>query len=94
MPFGVAPDGQGGGYVAFDRFDVVTQEFTSNHVTVDPVNGRSAFRSIPFRYVWPAELDLMARLAGLERTARWGDWTRGRFTADSTKHVSVWTKLR
>jgi hypothetical protein len=42
--------------------------------------------------VWPSELDLMARLAGLELRERWGDWDRSPFTAESTKHVSVWGK--
>jgi SAM-dependent methyltransferase len=90
VPFYVAPDGEGGGAVGFDRFDVATQRFTSNHVSVDAGTGR--FWSIPFRYVWPSELDLMARLAGLRLQRRWADWNRGPFTADSTKHVSVWVK--
>ncbi|WP_326566585.1 class I SAM-dependent methyltransferase [Amycolatopsis rhabdoformis] len=77
------------GYVGFDEYDVVTQEFTSNHVTVSP-DGSGRFRRIPFRYAWPAELDLMARLAGLRLKHRWTDWDRAEFTADSTKHVSVW----
>jgi hypothetical protein len=47
---------------------------------------------MPFRYVWPAELDLMARLAGMRLRERWADWTREPFTSDSTKHVSVWQK--
>jgi hypothetical protein len=48
--------------------------------------------SVPFRYVWPAELDLMARLAGMRLRERWADWDRAPFTADSGKHVSVWRK--
>jgi hypothetical protein len=48
--------------------------------------------SMPFRYVWPAELDLMARLAGMTLRERWADFTREPFTGDSTKHVSVWQK--
>jgi SAM-dependent methyltransferase len=92
VPFGVQPDAGGrGGYVGFDRYDVVTQEFTSNHVTVD-ADGRGEFRSVPFRYVWPSELDLMARLAGLSLEHRWADWDRTPFTAESTGHVSVWRK--
>jgi hypothetical protein len=46
--------------------------------------------SVPFRYVWPAELDLMARLAGMRLRERWAGWDRAPFTADSGKHVSVW----
>ena len=48
--------------------------------------------SIPFRYVWPSELDLMARLAGMRLRERWSGWTREPFTSDSTWHVSVWEK--
>ena len=92
VPFTVAPDGAGGGYVGFDQYDVVTQQFTSNHVTVSP-DGTGQFRSIPFRYAWPAEMDLMARIAGLELAYRWADWDRSELTEKSTKHVSVWRKV-
>jgi hypothetical protein len=47
---------------------------------------------MPFRYVWPSELDLMARLAGMTLRERWSDWNREPFTSDSTKHISVWEK--
>jgi SAM-dependent methyltransferase len=75
---------------AFDTYDVVTQAMSSNYVTV--IDGHATHRSIPFRYVWPAELDLMARLAGLRPCARWDGWSRAPFTAESTGHVSVWEK--
>lgn len=91
VPFTVAPGGEGGGYVGFDQYDVVTQEFTSNHVTVTP-DGAGRFYRIPFRYAWPAEFDLMARIAGLRLKHRWSDWDRSAFTSDSGKHVSVWEK--
>ena len=92
VPFAVAPDNDdGGGYVGFDQYDVVSQEFTSNHVTVSP-DGTGRFRRIPFRYAWPAEMDLMARIAGMRLAYRWADWDRSPLTADSTKHISVWTK--
>jgi len=78
------------GYIGFDQYDVVTQQAFSHHVTVR--DGAASFTPFPWRYVWPAELDLMARLAGLALTERWADWSRAPFTADSTKHVSVWTK--
>ena len=45
---------------------------------------------MPFRYVWPAELDLMAQLAGMSLRERWDGWTREPFTSESTSHVSVW----
>ncbi len=91
VPFAVAPDADGGGYVGFDQYDVVTQEFTSNHVTVSP-DGTGRFRRIPFRYAWPSEMDLMARIAGLSLKYRWADWYRSKLTAESTKHVSIWQK--
>ncbi|MFB9321792.1 class I SAM-dependent DNA methyltransferase [Cryptosporangium minutisporangium] len=71
---------------AFDRYDTATQAMSSNYV------GPGEFRSIPFRYVWPAELDLMAELAGLRPLHRWDDWDRRPFTSESTKHVSVWER--
>ena len=49
--------------------------------------------SIPFRYVWPSELDLMARLAGMRLRDRWEDWDTRPFTGESRKHVSVWEKV-
>ncbi len=70
----------------------MTQNFTSNHVTVSP-DGTGRFRRIPFRYAWPAEMDLMARLAGMRLLHRWADWDRSELTAESTKHVSVWQKV-
>jgi SAM-dependent methyltransferase len=69
---------------AFDRYDVATQQMSSNYLS------REAFRSIPFRYVWPSELDLMAQLAGLEPEDRWESWSREPFTHESPKHVSTW----
>ncbi|WP_159768998.1 class I SAM-dependent DNA methyltransferase [Streptomyces sp. HM190] len=85
VPFHVGPDRLG-----FDTYDVATQGMRSHHVRV--VDGRATHFSIPFRYVWPAELDLMARLAGMRLRDRWEDWDRRPFTSDSTRHVSVWEK--
>ncbi|GAA4260756.1 class I SAM-dependent DNA methyltransferase [Dactylosporangium darangshiense] len=75
---------------AYDLYDVATQSMSSNYVEV--VNGRGGFRSIPFRYVWPAELDLMAQMAGLRLWDRWANWHHEPFTSESTQHVSVWEK--
>ncbi|WP_246843238.1 class I SAM-dependent methyltransferase [Allokutzneria sp. NRRL B-24872] len=72
---------------AYDVYEFATQAMSSNYVQ----QGKD-FRSIPFRYVWPSELDLMARLAGLRLRERWQDWTREPFTDDSEAHVSVWEK--
>ncbi|MFF8402687.1 class I SAM-dependent methyltransferase [Streptomyces sp. NPDC014846] len=79
-----------GGRLGFDLYDVATQSMSSHHVEV--VDGRGRYLEIPFRYVWPAELDLMARLAGLRLRERWDGWTREPFTGDSRQHVSVWEK--
>ncbi len=56
-------------------------------------DGKTQYLSVPFRYTWPSELDLMERLAGMTLEHRWADWDRAPFTKDSTKHVSVWRKL-
>jgi SAM-dependent methyltransferase len=76
--------------LGFDEFDVVNQGLVSHHLRA--VDGKFEKRSIPFRYVWPAELDLMARLAGMTLRERWGGWNREPFRRFSTKHVSVWQK--
>ena len=91
VPFRVEPGREGGGRLGFDQYDVATQQFTSNHVTVT-ADGKGRFRRIPFRYAWPAEMDLMARIAGLSLKHRWAGWDRSPFTAESTTHVSVWQK--
>lgn len=73
-----------------DEYHFATQDFTSHHVAVR--DGDLLRNSIPFRYVFPEELDLMAQLAGMRRSGRWASWTREPFTDDSTKHISVWQK--
>lgn len=78
-------------HFGIDEFDVASQTYTSNHVWMK--DGRHEYQSIPFRYAWPAELDLMAKLAGLELEYRWSDWDRSPFDRMSTKHISVWKKL-
>lgn len=80
-------------HVGIDEHDSATQLSWSHHYSsTDGVTFRR--RSIPFRKVWPAELDLMARIAGMRLEHRWGDWDRSPFTAESTKHVSVWKRVR
>ena len=79
------------GYVGYDRYDdLVAQHAVSHHFLADG-SGVRELRT-PWRYVWPSELDLMARLAGLALTNRWADWNRSPFTGDSTSHISVWHK--
>jgi SAM-dependent methyltransferase len=73
-----------------DEYDVARQGLTSHHFEI--VDGRLERLSIPFRYAWPAELDLMAQLAGMRLRERWSGWKREPFTSDSRKHVSVWEK--
>jgi SAM-dependent methyltransferase len=73
-----------------DEYDVARQGLISHHFNV--VDGKVERNSIPFRYAWPSELDLMAQLAGMELRERWSGWKREPFTSDSRKHVSVWEK--
>jgi hypothetical protein len=57
------------------------------------LEGETKRFSAPFRYVWPSELDLMARLAGMRLRERWSGWNREPFKSDCGSHVSVWQKL-
>ena len=75
--------------IVFYSYDVATQAMRGHYV--DLTDG-GEYSTIQFRYVWPAELDLMARLAGLRLRERWGGWAREPFTGDSSQHVSVWEK--
>jgi len=86
LPFSVTPD-----RVGFDTLDVARQRGVSHHYWVG--GGRADTFSMPYRYVWPAELDLMARIGGMRLRERWSDWHRAPFTNDSASHVSVWEKL-
>ncbi|MFL5927411.1 MAG: class I SAM-dependent DNA methyltransferase [Gaiellaceae bacterium] len=85
IPFRAAPDG-----ISFDVYDVVTQRASSQHFVFD--DGRVRAFPVDFRYAWPAELDLMARIAGLTLRDRWSGWRREPFTAVSSSHVSVYAK--
>lgn len=76
-------------HLGFDEYDVVRQGLVSHHWAVR--DGGVHVGSTPFRYVWPSELDLMARIAGLRLRERWADWDGAPFTAESRSHVSVWT---
>jgi SAM-dependent methyltransferase len=74
-------------HIGIDEYEFAHQRSYSIHARP----GRPITRT-PFRYVWPAELDLMARIAGLEQRDRWGGFDRSPFTSDSERHVSVWSK--
>ena len=84
-PFTVTPSKLG-----FDEYDIARQGLISHHYSV--VGGEFQLWSIPFRYVWPSELDLMARIAGMTLRERWSGWEREPFTSESMQHVSVWEK--
>lgn len=81
LPFDVSAE-----HLGFDEYDPVHQRLTSHHY----YPAERVYSTFPGRYVWPAELDLMARLAGMRLRERWSDWMREPFTAASTKHISVW----
>jgi len=74
----------------FDEYDVANQGLISHHFTI--VDGRVERNSVPFRYAWPSELDLMAEMAGMTLRDRWSGWQREPFTGESRTHVSVWEK--
>jgi SAM-dependent methyltransferase len=78
------------GKVGFDEYDIANQGLISHHIEFG--DGRTERFSVPFRYVWPSELDLMARLAGMRLRERWSGWKREPFTSQSLQHVSVWEK--
>lgn len=84
VPFDVSEE-----HLGFDEYDLVRQRLTSHHYY--PREGRYA--TFPGRYIWPAELDLMGRLAGLSLRERWGGWRREPFTSESKSHVSVYEKI-
>ena len=77
-------------HLGFDEYDLVANICRSNHWFLR--DGRLQVFVSTHRYVWPAEMDLMARMAGLELEDRWGGWAREPYTADSTETVSVWRK--
>ena len=85
-PFSVTPT-----HLGFDEYDIANQGLISHHYQL--VDGRWESLSMPFRYVWPSELDLMAAMAGMALRHRWGTWRREPFTGESTQHVSVWEKV-
>lgn len=83
--FAAEPD-----HLAFETYDVAAQIAVSTHFWV--VDGELGTFSSAHRYVWPQELDLMAKVAGLTLRHRWSDWHRNAFTSDSPEHISIWQK--
>lgn len=94
LPFGetIRPFSVTETHLGFDEYDVVRQGQVSHHFSLR--NGAWVRNSMPFRYVWPSELDLMAEMAGMSLVERWSGWNRERFTNLSQKHVSIWRKDR
>ena len=78
------------GHLGVDEYDVAHQLLTSHHYWI--TNGRAELFDSPHRYAWPAEYDLMAKIAGLSLTQRWSNWNREPFTSESSSHISVWQK--
>jgi hypothetical protein len=85
IPIRADPEG-----FSFDTLDVVTQRASSQHFYL--VDGKLEAFPVEFRYVWPSELDLMARIAGMTLEHRWAGWNGEPFTAHSPSHVSIWRK--
>ena len=79
------------GYIVLDTYDTVQQRVVSHHFRFGDGTEASLFRS-PHRYIWPAELDLMAQLVGFELESRHADWTGTEFTAESRSQVSVYRR--
>jgi SAM-dependent methyltransferase len=77
-------------HVGYEQYETATQTATSHHYWT--IDGRLTTFSSPHRYVWPSELDLMARLCGLTLRERFADWHRTPFSSDSRNHISVWEK--
>jgi SAM-dependent methyltransferase len=78
-------------HIGVEEFTDFHQQIAYSHHWFN-VGGELKVHSAPYRYAWPSELDLMARIAGLTRVERWADWDRSPFTGDSTAHISVWQK--
>jgi hypothetical protein len=77
-------------HLGFDEYDVANQGLVSHHYWV--LDDRLETFSARFRYAWPAELDLMAQIAGMRLRDRWSNWHREPFSAGSREHISVWEK--
>jgi SAM-dependent methyltransferase len=84
--FALDPD-----HVGIETFDDLVEQVAWSHHWMD-IDGRLVRHSAPYRYVWPSELDLMAKIAGLRRLARWAGWDQQAFTSDSTSQVAVYVK--
>jgi SAM-dependent methyltransferase len=77
-------------HLGFEQYDIAAQIAVSHHYWV--IDGQLETLSTPHRYLWPSELDLMAKIAELTLRERWSNWNHEPFTSDSTMHISVWEK--
>ncbi|NYE20350.1 class I SAM-dependent methyltransferase [Microbacterium immunditiarum] len=84
VPFDVSEQ-----HLGFDTYDLVSQRAISHHYRRQS-DGSYRYSPHNYRYVWPSELDLMARIAGFELEGRFGDWDRTPFSSESDSHISVW----
>ena len=87
----MAPAAISTSHLVFDEFDLASQRCVSHHYRHEE-DGTVRYGSGHFRYVWPSELDLMARLAGMRLESRYADWSRTPFDSESRNHVSIWVK--
>jgi SAM-dependent methyltransferase len=78
-------------HVGIETFDDPVGQVAWSHHWIE-VDGRTVRHSAPYRYIWPSELLLMAKMSGFELQDRWGDWDRSPFTSESAKHVTVFIK--
>jgi SAM-dependent methyltransferase len=85
VPFDISP-----GHVGFDTYDIARHRCTSHHYFFR--EGHTEIFEFPGRYAWPAELDLMAEIAGMTLAERWADWSRAPFTGNSRDHISMWER--
>jgi hypothetical protein len=79
-------------HVGIETFDDLVGQIAWSHHWME-IGGRLVRHSAPYRYVWPSELDLMARIAGFRLRDRWAGWDQATFTSDSTSQVAVFEHL-
>jgi len=80
-------------HVGIETFDDVAGQIAWSHHWIE-AEGRLVRHSAPYRYVWPSELDLMARIAGFWLRDRWAGWDRTAFTSDSERQVAIFEKFQ
>jgi len=68
--------------------DIPNQLITAQHMHVS-IRGVQLF-PVRLRYIWPAEMDLMARMAGMQLRQRWSSWDQAAYTSTSMRHISLY----